>query len=224
MANYTFLDASGATQTAASSVVGGVNYPIIKISDPVSVVGVLTQSGTNITSVSGLVNMNSVIGTYAEDSQHNSGDTGFFVMGVRNDTLASVTSNTNDYSPVTVGAVGEVMVANSPLTTWISGTASALSTTTQGTLVPVIPAQGASVFTYITGLQLTNFTASSVLATLFGATGSVVGYATIPGNQTIPINYPNGLKTNANAAFSVSILSSPIPSVFLSAQGFISKT
>ncbi len=224
MANYTGLNATGATITVASSTISGVEYPIVKISDPVSVIGTLALTGTVITSVSGLVNINSVIGTFAENSQFVSGNQGFFPMGVRNDSLASVSGINNSFTPITVGAVGEVITANSPLTQWVQGTASALSTTTQGTLVPIIPAQGASVFTYITGVQISNFTPSSVLTTLFGATGSVVAYAVIAGNTTIPLTFANGLKTNANAAFSASILSSPVPSVYLSAQGFISKT
>jgi len=224
MPNYTFLDATGTSQTAGSSVIGGVNYPQVFVQGSVVTTATTTQSGTVITSVSGIVNVNSIIGTVASNSQHSLTDVGMVTLGLRNDTLTSVTGVTNAYSPMTIGAVGEVMTANAPITQWVQGNASALSTTTQGALVPIIAAQGASIFSYITSLQISNFTASSVLTTLFGATSSIVAYATIPGNQTIALNFTNALKTNANAAFSASILSSPVPSVYLSAQGFISKT
>lgn len=218
MANYTFLDASGATKTAASSTISGVEYPIVKISDPVSVVGTLSQSGTVITSVAGLVNVNSIIGTYIEDAQHSSDDTGMFVMGVRNDNLASITSLDSDYTRFTVGPMGETITANAPITKWVQGVASAFT----GVIQPIIAAQGASIFTYVTGVQIANQSANVVLTTLYGAESSVVGYSVIPANTTIPIVFPNALKTNANGAFSASI--SGVASVYLSAQGFISKT
>lgn len=57
MANYTFLDATGVTQTAASSVIGGVNYPIVKIPDLLTVnPSSVFQAGTwNISSIIGTV-------------------------------------------------------------------------------------------------------------------------------------------------------------------------
>lgn len=218
MANYTFLDATGATQTAASSVVGGINYPIVKISDPVSVIGSLSQTGTVYSSISGIVEINSVLGTYFEDNQHSSNDRGFFQLAVRNDTLSSITSLDNDYSPVVVGPVGETITANAPITKWVQGVTSVM----YGGSVTTIPAQGSSIFTYVTGLQVANVGITSVLVTLFGATSSVVGYVASPANQTVPLVFPNALKTNANGAFHASI--SGVASVYLSAQGFISKT
>lgn len=222
MANYTFIDASGNTQTAGSSVVGGVNYPVVKISDPVSVIGTLSQTGTNISSISGIVEVNSVIGTYAEDAQHVSGDKGMFVLGVRNDTMASITSLDSDYSPMARGPIGEAIVANAPLTKWVQGVASVLNPAQAS--VAVIAPQGSSIFTYITALQVSNYAPTSVLLALYGATSSIVGFAVASGNATIPIYYPNGLKTNANGAFSASVIGGNVPSVYLSAQGFISKT
>ena len=47
---------------------------------------------------------------YAEDSGHTSGDKGTFVLGVRNDTNAVLTSTDLDYSPMSVDSAGRVKV------------------------------------------------------------------------------------------------------------------
>jgi hypothetical protein len=47
---------------------------------------------------------------FAEDSAHASGDTGAFVMGVRNDTNAAMTNANGDYSPIAVNANGAVAI------------------------------------------------------------------------------------------------------------------
>jgi hypothetical protein len=164
----------------------------------------------------------SIVGTYAEDAAHATGDKGLAVWGVRNDTLASVTSADGDYSPHIVGPVGELIVANSPITKWVQGTASMLGgTPVTGGSVAVIAAQGASVFTYITGIQVMNASANNVWLRFDGATSSIVGFTVVPANGGSNIVLPNAWKTNANAAFTASI--SGVASVYLSAQGFISK-
>lgn len=162
----------------------------------------------------------SIVGTYAEDAASASGDKGFLVMGARNDTLASVTSNDGDYSSHVVGPAGELIAANAPFTKWVQGNISVLATF--GVSVAAIPAQGASIFTYITGVQVANMSASSVLVTLSGATSSIIGYTVAPAGGGSNMVFPNALKTSANGAFTASV--SGVSSVYLSAQGFISKT
>lgn len=222
MANYTFLDASGNTQTAASSTIGGVEYPIVMVPNQVSVVGTIKQYGT--TSISGLVNINSVIGTYDEDSQHTTGQKGFFTLAVRNDTLSSVTSLDNDYSPVTVGPVGETIVASAPMNKWVYGTASVVT----GAVMtqPVIAAQGASVFTYVKSMQFANFGIQSVLVAVTAAAasaGSILTWVTVPASNTVPIQYEIPIKSAANGAITVSVIGAAVPSLFVAAQGFTAK-
>jgi hypothetical protein len=48
--------------------------------------------------------------TFAEDTAHTSGNTGSFVLGVRNDANAIMTSADGDYSPVAVNANGAVAI------------------------------------------------------------------------------------------------------------------
>lgn len=218
MANYTAIDASGNTQTFASSVQSAVNYPQVFIVGSVLTAGSFAQTGTQISSISGTVVVESVVGTYAEDAQHSSGNPGLFVLGVRNDTMSSITSLDSDYSPHIVGPAGETITANAPLTKWVQGVASAFT----GVIQPIIPAQGSSVFTYITSGQVVNNSSLFAYLTFYGAASSVIGYLPAPGNSGAIPFMANGWKTNANGAFSASI--SGIASVFLSFQGFISKT
>lgn len=211
MANYQALDAFGSVITVFSSTIGGVQLPVVKISDPVSVIGTLSQTGTAITSI---------VGMQAEDSAHTSGDLGIMALAVRNDAISSVTNADRDYSAMSVGPAGELMTANAPLTKWIQGNASILNNF--GVSVTGISNQGTSIFTYITSAQVVNASANNVYLTIFGATNSVMAYLPAPANSgAIPLMV-NGWKTNANGAVTASI--SGVASVYLSFQGFISKT
>jgi|688.fasta_scaffold763716_2 hypothetical protein len=50
------------------------------------------------------------VGTYLEDSRHATGDRGSFILAVRNDLNAGMTSDNSDYSPVAVNANGAVAI------------------------------------------------------------------------------------------------------------------
>lgn len=164
----------------------------------------------------------SIVGTYAEDAPSASGDKGFLVMGARNDTLASVTSNDGDYSSHVVGPAGELIAENAPLTKWVSGTNSMLGGVPLTSSVTVIAAQGTSVFTYITGAQVANMGSASVLVGFYGGTSSLLAYTIAPAGGGSNLYFQNGIKTAANSAFAASV--SGTSSIFVSAQGFISKT
>lgn len=222
--NYTFLDGAGSVQTAQASVVSGTvlrpqvdigsilggSVPVVFASSPSSIITTFSQSP-------------SIVGTFAEDAAHASGDKGVLSLNVRNDTLSSVTSADGDYGAIALGPAGEVVTANSPITKWISGTASMIGgTPVNGGSVMVIAAQGASVFTYITGIQIANPSANNVWLKFSGATDSVLGYTMAPANGGSNIVLPNAWKTNANGAFTASI--SAVGSVYLTVEGFISKT
>lgn len=192
---------------------------------PGSVIAVLQTSSILAVSVGSVITVfqaPSIVGTYAEDAPSASGDKGFLVMGARNDTLSSVTSNDGDYSSHVVGPAGELIAENAPLTKWVSGTASMLGGVPMTVSVNIIAAQGTSVFTYITGVQVANLGSASVLVSFGGATSSLIAYTIAPAGGGSNIYFQNGIKTNANAAFSASI--SGTASVYVSAQGFISKT
>lgn len=193
---------------------------VITVPQPASVSGVGIFNVNNIGSGSVVTLFSqspSIVGTYAEDAPHTTADKGLFVMGVRNETLSSITSADGDYSPHVVGAAGEVVIANSPFTKWISGQTSVM----YGPSVQAIAPQGASVFTYITGIQLANPSANNALVKFTGGLGSVLAWTMAPANGGSNIYFQNALKTGENSGFSASI--SGTGSVYLSAQGFIAK-
>lgn len=159
----------------------------------------------------------SLIGTYAEDSAHTSADKGFFVLQVRNDTMSSITSTDGDYSPIAVGPVGEVIVAPAPINKWISAQTSIM----YGVSVQAIATQGASVFTYVTGLQIANDSATFSRIKVTGGLGSVLAWTVAPANAGSNIVYNPPLRTGENSGVSVSI--SGVSSVYATLQGFSAK-
>lgn len=215
---------SGAINVSGSVLLGSSNASVISLLQTSSIIAINAGSVIAIPSGSVITVLQapSIVGTFAEDSAHTSGDKGIFSLNVRNDTLASVTSNDGDYGAMSLGPVGEAIFANSPITKWVSGTASMLGGVPLQTSVTVIAAQGASIFTYITGVQVANLGSASVLVSFGGATSSIIGYTIAPAGGGSNITFPNALKTSANAAFSASV--SGTASIYVAAQGFISKT
>lgn len=205
---------SGAINVSGSVMLGNSNGSVITLLQSSSILAV--PVGSVIT----VLQAPSIVGTYAEDAAHTSGDKGFFVMQVRNDTMSSITSADGDYSPIAGGPVGETIVANSPITKWVQGVADFRQGNTGASII-TIAAGGASVFTYITAAQVANMGPASVLVT-FASGGSILGYTIAPAGGGSNIVYPNGLKTPANFGFAAS--TSGIASVLVSTQGFTSKT
>lgn len=160
----------------------------------------------------------SIVGTYSEDAAHTTGDKGLFVLGVRNDLMSSVTGADGEYSPMAQGPVGETLVANSPITKWISAQTSVM----YGVSVQAIAAQGASVFTYVTSAQIVNMSGTISLVKFTGGLGSTLGYTVAPASGGSNIVFANALKTGENSGVSASI--SGVSSVYVSLQGFTSKT
>lgn len=159
----------------------------------------------------------SIVGTYLEDNASANQDRGLFVLGVRNDTLASVTSTDADYGALTIGPSGEVITANAPLTKWFYTTGSVFN----GGSVAVLGAQGGSIFSYVTAIQLSNMSANNALITVT-SNGSILAYQIAPANGGSNVYYPNGLKSQPNTTINASV--SAISSVYVNLQGFISKS
>lgn len=67
--------------------------------------------------------------TFAEDSAHVSGNTGAFVLGVRNDSNTAMTSANGDYSPVAVNSAGAVAIQDGGNSITVDGGTGLLRTT-----------------------------------------------------------------------------------------------
>lgn len=106
----------------------------------------------------------------AEDAGHTTGDTGVFALGVRNDTLADVTTTTADYSQLSTDIKGRVMTAGSPRALK-ANTQTALSNTTSET---TIIAATASTFHDVYGLILANTGATTTKVSIRDDTAGTV--------------------------------------------------
>lgn len=192
---------------AGTAVIGSV--AVLQGSDP--------WVTTNVGSVITQWQTPSIVGTFSDDATHGVGAKGLFVLGVRNDAQSSITSADNDYTPIGLGPTGAVITHDAPINKWIQGTADLR--VVLGASVTAIPAQGASIFTYIREIQVANMGSASVLVTFAGGLGSILGYTIAPAGGGS--NFITRLKTGENSAFTASI--SGTASVLVSAQGFTAK-
>jgi len=124
-------------------------------------------------------------GTFAEDSAHVSGNTGSFVLGVRNDTNAAMTSANGDYSPVAVNANGAVAIQDGGNSITVDG----------GTGVQRTPT--------IARTSASSSVAAGAYSVSFASVGTVnatVGGATLKPGETI--NFDAGAINNTLGAIS----------------------
>ena len=198
-----------------SSVYGNVSGSVVAFQGAGwsgSVVGF--QGGTQITSIAG---------GYAEGSASVVSGLGLQMLGLRNDTMSSVFGGDGTYVPPVYGPVGESIVANAPISKWVQGDTSIFAA---GPSVSVFGAQSAGIYNYMTSAQVTNFGANSVLGAWLSQSGatssSIIGHFFAPASGGSNMLFPNAIKTGAGAALAASI--SGTANVYISAQGFISKT
>jgi hypothetical protein len=142
--------------------------------------------------------------------------------GLRNDTLASITAADRTYSPFAVGPSGETIVANAPITKWISAVTSVMA----GPSVLCFAAPGASIFNYVSGVQITNpgtVAAHIAFSEGLGAVpASIMFFGIAPAGGGSNMVFPNPIKTtlaNKNISASVSAHSS----VYIMMEGFTAQ-
>jgi hypothetical protein len=114
-------------------------------------------------------------GTFAEDTAHISGNTGAFVLGVRNDLNVPMTSANGDYSPIAVSGAGAVAIQDGGSSLTVDGGNGLLRTT--GMIRP-------------TGLGNVNTTAGSTffsvsVANVGSANGTVLAGVTIKPGEVL---------------------------------------
>lgn len=114
----------------------------------------------------------------AEDAAHASGDTGVFVLAVRNDNLATTYGADQDYSPLAVDANGRTMVAQKAATATLSNVAAS------ATSVTILAANTARI-----GATVTN-DSSALIYIKFGTTASTTSYTVVlAGAASAPFSY-----------------------------------
>lgn len=142
----------------------------------------------------------SIVGTYAEDAGHTTADKGVFILGVRNDTVASFTSANLDYGPHATDSAGRILTKPfSAEQSRIEGYASVVSTS----VTTLVAAAGAGLKNYITDIILANTGATTTLVTFLSGGGtSVLGYGIAPaGGGSNMIGFATPMRTLANETF-----------------------
>lgn len=140
--NAQLMDVAGWTQFVDSFVMaGGVisgsafgGAAAIRSNSRAWLVEIVDQTGTRVGTTTNPINIAS---GYAEDSIHSSGDRGLFVMGVRNDADAVLTTADGEYSPLSTDSSGRVK-------TVVSSSALPSGAATEATQLNVLSAVGPS--------------------------------------------------------------------------------
>lgn len=157
---------------------GGVSSVALVGANTVSVVGQIGASiiGTVPVTQSGIMIV-SVVGSYAEDAAHTTGDPGVFVLGIRNDLVASITSANLDYTSHTVDSAGRSLIKPFAADeTRIDYVGSVVSGS-----VTLIAASVIGKRNYITDFFVANTGSVSTLITFQDGSASVLGYTIAPG-------------------------------------------
>ncbi len=151
------------------------------------------QTGTRITSV---------IGAYAEDVGHTTGDVGLFTLGIRNDNTASTMSANLDYGGISLDSIGRVM--GKPFAAEESAVRGQGSVNGVAS-VQLIAAPGAGLRNYITDVTFVNTGAAASKVDITDGDGSVLGTTIAPaggGSNLIGLQTP--MKPSVNQPVNLS--------------------
>jgi len=230
--NPTFLQLAGSTMAVSATVNTG-NSSVMLLNGANSIGSVTALQGTNpwiqtfsnssilavpTGSTITIQQANSIVGTYAEDAASASADKGVFVLGVRNDTVASLVSADLDYGAFVNDSAGRQIIKPfaSEDGTIISYVGSIVSGSVQLIQDSVIGKK-----TYITDFILSNTGAATTLVTFQGGDTSLVGQYIAPtGGGLVATGLSLPLKNNASQSLNFKV--SPSTSVlYLTVKGFV---
>lgn len=141
----------------------------------------------------------SVVGTYAEDAAHATADKGLFVLGVRNDLVASVTGANLEYTAMSHDSAGRFLTKPfAAEEARIEGYNSVVS----GSVTTLVAAGGAGIKNYITDIHIANTGAAATLVTFrSGGGSSVLGYTIAPAGGGSNMTFQMPMRTLANETF-----------------------
>ena len=155
---------------------------------------------TNVGSIAVQWQVPSIVGTYAEDAGHTSADKGLFVLGVRNDTLASFVSADLEYNAFSHDSAGRVLTKPfAPDETAFTYQNSVVSGS-----VTLVKASAIGKRSYITDFWLVNSGSVATLITWQDGSTSTLGYAVAPagtGANSPGINIPIKTAPSQDLAF-----------------------
>lgn len=178
--SYQFLDAYGSVLTADSSFVSGViQRPIVNIG---STVGVSLSGNVVVSSAS-------IVGGYAEDSAHTSGDVGLFTLGVRNDAISSLASANLEYVGLSLDSSGRTLIKPfAPNEALVQGVSSTVNINPSS----LIAGAGAGLRNYLTDILVSNTGSVATSVSFRDGDGSVIGRTIAPANSgsNIHLSFP----------------------------------
>lgn len=141
----------------------------------------------------------SIAGTYSEDASHTTADRGIFVLGVRNDTVASFTSANLEYNAMAHDSAGRFLTKPfAPEEARVEGYNSVVS----GSVTTLVAAAGTGLKNYITDIHIANTGAATTLVTFrSGGGSSVLGYTIAPAGGGSNMTFQMPMRTLANETF-----------------------
>lgn len=152
----------------------------------------------------------------AEDAAHTTGDTGVFALGVRNDTLASTTNTTADYTQLSTDQAGIVITAGAPRTLKANQVTTITSSTGETTIATAV----ASTFLDLYGILITNTSATAVNVQIKdGTAGTTRLTIAIPATETRGYMLPldSAIKQSATNANWTATSSASVASLVITA-------
>lgn len=162
----------------------GSSWPV-KISNGTQTANVTAASMLSVT-VDNVTS--SIIGTYSTNVLGNSSSVGLYVLGVRNDTIASIVGSDRDFNSFATDSAGRFLVKPfSPEESRLDTVSSVVSTSVTALFNSVVGLRN-----YVTDLQIANTGSVATLVTFKDGSTSILGYTIAPagGGSNITMAMP----------------------------------
>lgn len=183
--NPWFVNSTGSIAAAVINFTASVAANINVIS-----ASIVTNQGTNPWVIG------SIVGTYAEDVASAGGDKGLMILGLRNDTVASLVNADLDYTVSAHDSAGRYLIKPFAATeTSIYAHASVVNGGDSGSVL-VLPGAGTGLRNYITDWAVSNTGSVATLITFTEGGGSVLGRTIAPAGGGS--NFPGAMMPIAN--------------------------
>lgn len=152
----------------------------------------------------------SIVGTYAEDAAHTSGDRGIMTLGVRNDTTASLVSADSEYTPYALDSTGRSIIK--PFASDASSV-NGVGSVNGAASVILLVAPGTGLRNYLTDFTVSNTGPTTTLVRITAGGASLLATTIAPaggGSNMIGLATPIAAPPNSPINFAVDTASSVV--------------
>lgn len=198
---------TGSVAAAQYGLAPGTYRTSIVSTVPASVSGVGIFNTTNIGNgsiitvwkdssvLAGLVSTNaSVVGTYAEDSAHTTGDKGVFTLAVRNDTVSSFVSADTEYAPRAVDSAGRTITKPFAAT---EALVQGVGSTVNIGKASLLGLSGTGLRNYVTDILVANTGSVATFVTFTDSDASIIGRTIAPATSGSNIHLATPMRTGS---------------------------